>query len=126
METNNKEIIFNIPTGYEIDKERTTDKQVVYKYKQQNVELEITEFLFELFNGLTIDLKYNTDYITYKKDGYIYLQYNLRDKCLYYNYIKIYSVLEKTYQIKDIDINKLVGCIVFNILKLKADLIKFC
>jgi hypothetical protein len=124
METNNNKevIVFNIPTGYEIDKEKTTANQVVYKYKEQiNIEQEVKDFLFDIFNGLTIDLKHNTNYITYKKDDYIYMMYNLKNKCLYYDYWKIYSILKDKYQLKDQEINQLVKDIVYETLKLDAD-----
>jgi hypothetical protein len=122
METNqnNKEIVFNIPDGYEQDKESSTDKQIVFKYKQIDVNKEVEKFLFEIFDGLIIDLKYNKGVISYKKDNHIYLLYNLEEKCLYYNYYKIYSVLESKYHLKEEVLNKLVEDIVHKILNLEA------
>jgi len=122
METNqnNKEIVFAIPDGYEQDKENSTDKQIVFKYKQINYQ-EIKEFLLEIFDGLIIDLKYHKNYITYKKNGYVYLQYNLKNKHLYYDYHKIYSILKSNYQLEEQGINKLVKNIVSETLNLEVE-----
>jgi len=124
METNqnNKEIVFNIPDGYEQGKENSADKQIVFKYNQQNnIYPEIKEFLFNIFDGLIIDLKRNKDYITYKKDGYVYLQYNLKTKCLYYAYAEIYSILELKYKLRGQEINQLIKDIVYETLNLKVE-----
>ena len=120
METN-KEIVFNIPEGYEVNKEKSNDSQIVYRYKQIDVNQEVRDFLFNTFDGLTIDLKYDKNYITYKKDNYIYLIYNLKTKCLYYNYYKIYLVLKEKYSLKEQEINDLVKGIVYETLKLDAE-----
>jgi hypothetical protein len=123
METNqnNTEIVFTIPDGYEQDKKSSTDKQIVFKHKQIDVNKEIREFLFEIFDGLIIDLKRNKDYIFYKKNNCVYLQYDLKNKCLYYDYYKIYSILKSNYQLEAQSINKLVKDMVYETLELKVN-----
>jgi len=91
-----------------IDEISSVDKQKLAK-----------DWLIEQINGLIIDIKSNPDYIIYMKDvGYFWYEHK---KCtLWVSWLKIWSILETKFGLKEQEILDLCGW-VGEILKIKVD-----
>lgn len=93
-----KEITFDIPKGYVVDKEKSTDEKLVYCLKEDNRE----KFLLDIFNGMILKLNKDfPDMVYYKnKDGKYLFEHNLKNGTLYVSYSNIWSIFEKKYNMK--------------------------
>jgi hypothetical protein len=62
-----------------------------------------------------------TNFLIGKKDDIIYLNYDKENHILYYDFYKIYKILESKYHLNEVSVNELVSDMVSEHFKLKVD-----
>jgi hypothetical protein len=67
-----KEIKFNVPDGFEIDKDKSTFELIKFKpiIKEIDKSKEMSDFLFEMFNNTVAKITGEKEITYYKLEGY--------------------------------------------------------
>lgn len=95
-----------IPKGYEIDEDKSTFTNIVFKKIISKITPE--EKMDQIWRECTV-IKYSSDDCrTYFKDKEAMFQQDWTNNKLYYNYINVYEVFEKEYNMQEPEINNLV------------------
>jgi hypothetical protein len=110
----NKSIKINVPEGFEIDKDKSSFEEIVFKIKQ-DINKEMSDFLFKIVNGCMMKMT-DENKITYYKDDEWILQQDFKKSYLWIRYSLIWEIFEKKYALNYQQIkNFIVGWVETNL-----------
>jgi hypothetical protein len=102
----NKSIKINVPEGFEIDKDKSTFDEIIFKPKQ-SFEKDMSDFLFNIINGSTMIMT-EKDEVTYYKDNEWILQQDFKKDNLWVRYSLIWVIFEKKYSLNNQQISDFI------------------
>jgi len=113
-----KTIEFNIPKGYKLNKDSSTNTKLVYEIESKTIESP-ESFLKEIMNGLKIEIeKYEIYFI---KNSNTYFIYNKDKNNVIFDYMNIYCVLRDKFELNEKQIYDLVISELYKNLNLKVN-----
>lgn len=101
-----KEVTFDIPKGYVIDKRQSTDEKLVYRLKEESKE----KFLLDIFDGMVLKLpKDFPNSVFYEnKHGMFLFEHDLKNDKLRVSYFNIWSIIAEKYDMKYDEVQKFI------------------
>jgi hypothetical protein len=103
-----KEIVITAPDGYQIDNDKSTPTNIVFKLiNDDNIDNAKT-FILECFDNLILKRNKDNNIITYYKDNEWYVKYNQKNNYVWIKYKYIWSILGSKYKLNYDEIKELM------------------